>query len=253
MLFNPDYLGLDSFAGFAPVPGVDLSVQLLQSTLTLHTVWSICVPIAITEAFSRDRTAPWLGRVGIAVTAVVFVLGSAVLTVIQADYFDFVAPPALLIGSGAVIAALVVLAVALGRRPVHLVDAPVPAPWVVGCVAFAVAGVFWGESVFFPELLSEWLTVIWWFVPVTVIVLLARHWSTRRGWHGSHVLALAGGALLTYVWAGFANGRDLDVSSSVALLGNVVFGACALVVLAAAVRATRARALHPGVRVSGRG
>ena len=45
--------------------------------LTLHTVWSICVPIAIIEALVPDRaTAPWLGRPGLAIVSVLYVLGS---------------------------------------------------------------------------------------------------------------------------------------------------------------------------------
>jgi hypothetical protein len=42
-----------------------MSVELTLTIFALHTVWSICVPIAIVGAFVPHRRAePWLGRVG---------------------------------------------------------------------------------------------------------------------------------------------------------------------------------------------
>lgn len=64
------------------------------------------------------------------------------------------------------------LAFSAGRRPACLVDAAAPSPSVVGGVAFGVFGVYWIEAVFLPELLPEWVSVGWWFVPVAVIVAL---------------------------------------------------------------------------------
>lgn len=63
--------------------------------------------------------------------------------------------------------------------------------------------------------------------------------------------ALAGGALLTHVWAGFLQGVQLEgVSPGVAVLGNVVFVAAAVVLLVAAVRHTGRRA-EPDPRSAG--
>ena len=70
MIFNPGYLGLPSFAGYAEIPGLGISGSLLLWSLALHTVWSICVPIALVEAFDPTPTLPWLGRLGLVVTAV---------------------------------------------------------------------------------------------------------------------------------------------------------------------------------------
>ncbi len=90
MVFNPGYLGLDSFAGYAEIPGLGISGSLVLWSLALHTVWSICVPIALVEAFDPTPTEPWLGRVGIASTAGVFVLGCVLLGWAQVDELDFV-------------------------------------------------------------------------------------------------------------------------------------------------------------------
>ncbi|MFI0714343.1 hypothetical protein ACH4SK_27565 [Streptomyces inhibens] len=51
----------------------------------MRTVWRICVPIAITEVFSRDLTRPWLGNAGLTLTGVVFVAGSVLFALAQHD------------------------------------------------------------------------------------------------------------------------------------------------------------------------
>lgn len=71
LLWNDSYAGQDLLHGPSYVPALGMSVELTQAVLALHTVWSICVPIAIVEAFVPDRR-PWLGRVGLAVVAVLF-------------------------------------------------------------------------------------------------------------------------------------------------------------------------------------
>ncbi|EMF00127.1 hypothetical protein J7W19_05665 [Streptomyces mobaraensis NBRC 13819 = DSM 40847] len=50
---------------------------------------------------------------------------------------------------------------------------------------------------------------------------------------------MAVGALLTYVWAGFTQAADSDAPFAVAVTGNAVFGAGALVLARAAVRSVR--------------
>ncbi|GAA5165038.1 hypothetical protein GCM10023321_54540 [Pseudonocardia eucalypti] len=119
MLWNPSYGGFSIADAYAEtyVPVLGTSVQLLQDVLTMHTVWSICVPIAVMETFAGDRTRPWLGRTGLAATALVFVTGSAALTALQIAQNQFVASPAELAWSFAAIAGLVVLGLRLGRDP----------------------------------------------------------------------------------------------------------------------------------------
>lgn len=72
------------------------------------------------------------------------------------------------------------------------------------------------------------------------VALLVR-WSRRRGWGAAHVLAVAGGTLLTYVWVGFAQSQALGIPLGVAVLGNAVFGVGAIILLATAVRALKRR------------
>jgi hypothetical protein len=81
-----------------------------------------------------------------------------------------------------------------------------------------------------------WLVVAGWFGLVAVVGALVLRWSRSRGWGHLHRLALAGGALLTYVWLGFQQATYLGVSRATALLGNIVFGIGAIVLLMLAAR-----------------
>src|SRR6195952_1098429 len=107
MIFNPGYLGLDSFAGYAAIPGLGISGTLVMWSLALHTVWSICVPIALVEAFDTTPTQPWLGSIGHAVTAVVFVAGCVLLGWAQVDELDFLGSWPQFLVSGVAIVGLV--------------------------------------------------------------------------------------------------------------------------------------------------
>jgi hypothetical protein len=53
----------------------------------------------------------------------------------------------------------------------------------------------------------------------------------------AHRLALAVGALLTYVWLGFTQAQSLGVSLATGLIGSTVLGISALLLRAAAVHA----------------
>jgi hypothetical protein len=233
MLFNPGYLGLDSFAGFALVPGLGVSASLVQGTLTLHTIWSICVPIALVEGFAPESTRPWLGRFGLTVVAVTFTLGSTVLGVMQAVGFHFVASPGQFVGPAVAIAVLVVLAFVLGRRTgERRTSKAAPRPLVVGLVAFVATSIYWAESEFLPDdWLPERVSMAWWFVLFGGTTAAVVRWSHRTDWGPRHRLALATGAL-TYAWAGFSHASDMDdVSLPVALLGNTLFALSAVILI----------------------
>ncbi|MFF1925623.1 hypothetical protein ACFVW8_34250 [Streptomyces sp. NPDC058221] len=252
MLWNPHYGGFDlgaAYAGFR-VPLLDTSVQLLQDVLTMHTVWSICVPIALVEAFARDgdRTRPWLGLPGLSVTALVFAAGSGFLALAQVESEDFTATPAQFAGAGLVVAALITAAFlcrppgarhGTGRRP--------PAPWAVGALSFAATSAYWGRE-YLPDGVPAVVPVIGWAVLLAAVLVPCVRWARSERWSGAHRTGLAGGALLTYAWVGFEQGRYLDVSRATGLIGGAVFTAGALVLLAAAARAGTESDARSGAR-----
>src|SRR5690606_24742630 len=116
-----------------------------------HTVWSICVPIAIVEALvPRRSTTPWLGWFGLGVTTVLFILGCALIFRLTYNQEGFLAPTPQLLG--------VVVAVALAVAAAFLVKSPrphsgsPPEPWKVGAFAFLAASTFLGVRYF----LADW-------------------------------------------------------------------------------------------------
>ncbi|PGK86912.1 hypothetical protein CN911_30130, partial [Bacillus thuringiensis] len=63
-LFNPSYANANLLSN-APIPELGISAWWTLFVLTLHTVWSTSVPIALIESFIPNRkTTPWLGKIG---------------------------------------------------------------------------------------------------------------------------------------------------------------------------------------------
>jgi hypothetical protein len=237
MLWNPQYGGFDIGLAYSgtDVSWLGTSVQLLQDVVSLHTVWSICVPIALVEALDRDRTKPWLGRVGLTIVAAIFVCGSAFLAFVHIEGDGFVATVSQYAGATVAIVVLVVAAFVVGRHPLPRIDATAPSPWVVGAVALVATSLIMGRQ-YLPEAVSAWLVVAGWFLLVGGLGALVLRWSRSCEWGERHRLALAGGALLTYVWLGFQQATFLDVARSTALLGDIVFGLGAIALLVVAWR-----------------
>jgi hypothetical protein len=233
-LFNPHYAG-QSLLSHGYIDALGMGSWWTLFVLTLHTVWSISVPIALVEAFVPSRrTTPWLGKVGLPVIAVVFVLGcllnfagSLDQSQIGGSAQPFFASPAQFAGSAAAAVVLVVAAFSVGRREPKQVTGSVPSQWIVGGVALVASSVFF----VLPQSLPTWLICACYLVLYTVVAFLALRWSRRSGWSHSHTVALAGGALLTYAWHGFLQPSLDRGDSPVDLLGNAFFAAIALLVL----------------------
>jgi hypothetical protein len=138
-LFNPDYLKLHMhFLQPAHIALLGIGGWWTMLMLNVHTFWSIGVSIALAEGLVPDRARePWLGNVGEAVLAAVFVVGAIVNTLIGFKQNHFWASPLQL----AVVTVLVVLLVALafltpgGWR--HRTAGRVPPAWLPAVIALA--------------------------------------------------------------------------------------------------------------------
>ena len=244
MLFNPDYLGLPSFAGFAPLGGLGISATLVQGSLTLHTVWSICVPIAIVEGFAAEPTRPWLGRAGLATTAAVFAVGCAALTFVQYDSYRFVATATQFGVVGAAIVLLVAAAVLVARRwpgPYRPAPGARPAPTAlrVGAAAFGLSSGYWAIDTVAGWFAGPWVSIAIWAAYAAGCAVLLLRSAHRPGWGRTHRLAVGGGLLLTYVWYGLLHSVELGTPLVLGVVGTTVFGTGAVCLLLAAVRADR--------------
>ena len=233
-LFNPDYAGqrlLDY--GFVPALGIGLPWTLY--VLGLHTVWSISVPVATVELLTPERqTAPWLGRIGLAVTAALFAVGIAVTTAFNLATWPYRATTPQLLGAALVVVLLVAVALRLPPRAGAARGPAAPSGWLTGGFALLAGALFMLLSALprsVPAAVAV-LALLALYAAVTVAILV---WSRRPGWGDAQRLGLVAGALLTYAWHAFPESPVVPTPPAVDLVGNAVFaaGAVLLIVLAA--------------------
>lgn len=76
-LFNPNFVGL-RLLDYGYISSLDIGAWWTVFVLAIHTIWSTAVPIALVEGMTPTaRTTPWIGLVGLAITALVFAIGCA--------------------------------------------------------------------------------------------------------------------------------------------------------------------------------
>ena len=230
-LFNPSYFGFNLLRE-AYIPALGMGVWWTLFVLTLHTVWSICVPIAIIESLVPDRaTTPWLGWPGLAIVSVLYVLGSALVFSGTYQQEHFMATPAQLLGVVVCAVGLTMAAFTLGQ-PTARSDRAVPGPWPVGVFSFLTASSFMVAR----SVLADWPLVFAYLLLYGLVAVMVVRWSGRAGWGAAHRLALAGGALLTYAWHSFPEKPVLGSAGTIDLIGNVVFSIAAVILLVVASR-----------------
>ena len=233
-LFNPNYIGL-RLLDYGYIPALGMSAWWTVFVLSLHTIWSTAVPIAMMETLSvRQRRTPWLGRVGLVITTVLFLAGCAIL--MRFEYKKgFIASPAQFIGSAVAVGGLIALAFGIGRNKPGVkravgVGNP-PTPLRVGLTAFTFGAAFFAlmkaKKSLPPTPIVAGMVVLW-----AAAAALNLMWSRRIGWREKHRLALTAGFLLTYTWYGFVQVPSVgNVSAKVALIGNVIFATGAVLLL----------------------
>jgi hypothetical protein len=230
-LFSPSYEGLDFTAAYVPALGISAYYSL--HFIVGHAVWSMTVPIALVEALVPDRRAtPWLGNVGLTITAVAYLLGGLLIRYDSRARGDYHTSAAQLAGTAIVVVALIVVALRIGEKaPASVTAKPAPRLPLVGVGAFAASSLFFAT----PE---NWPGVAVAVAVALATTVVAVRLSRRAGWRDSHRLAMAGGALLTYAWGGFVVTSIKGHTDAADLAGNVIFAVGALILLAAATRRT---------------
>jgi len=229
-LFNPDFAGQHLLRA-GNLFGIGWPWWLF--VLTLHVVWSMGASIALAEAlFARRGTAPWLGRVGLTVTAVVFAASIGIMQAVFRTGFANFPGYRLSAGQAALTLALVAASVAVAfafRRVGHPTGTGrVPAPWLVVLLAAVAGGIFQIAVHILP---GGWPVPVFLALYAAGIVALVR-WSRRTGWSARHRFSPAAGALLVYCVVGFA----AQPKHGIDLLGQVFFATLALVLSGVAFR-----------------
>jgi hypothetical protein len=239
-LFNPNYLGLNlHLLESAYIPALGMGVWWTIFVLTLHTVWSISTSIGLAESLVPERaTRPWLGRVGLGVVSILFVLAAVESTryAIEHDRNHFVASKAQFLSAAIICLLAIVTAFLLPKRRVSAgASGYVPGPWLVGCVALAAGSIF----LLIPDKWG-WLAVALYLILDVAVIALIVHWSHRLGWNSRHRLALAGGAALAYGWHAFIQNPVVGNAGIINRIGNGLFVLGLGIILAIASRRTNA-------------
>ncbi|SPL93949.1 unnamed protein product [[Actinomadura] parvosata subsp. kistnae] len=246
-LFDPNYVGL-RLLDYGFIPALGIGAYWTVFVLAIHGVWSIAVPISMVETASRRPDTPWLGKVGLTVSALLFLLGGAVPIAF--------AGPTLYPLSAAQITWTLITATALitaaflsarFRRPVLSTASPTPwtvlattspAPWTVFTITIAAGLAFWLPTLLalvgikLESVVPAWITVGFYLTLYTTMTLLILRWSRRTGWGPWHKLALSAAGLLTYAWHSFPQPPSFPAPAHVDLIGNAIFSLAALGLLA---------------------
>jgi hypothetical protein len=225
-LFNPNFLG-QHLLSYGNLFGVGWPWWFF--VLTLHAVWSIGVSIALAEAlFARRGEYPWLGRTGLVVSGVVFVLGLVMVHFVGGEGYQLSAAQLAL--SLVLVAVIAAVAFLLPRRRVTQATDPrqAPNPWLAGGVAFVLTSAFMAVTRLSYSLkLPAAVLILAYFLLYGLALLAVWRWSRRIGWSAEHKFALAAGALLTYAWYGFVQAPH----DAVDLIGQAIFALLALGIL----------------------
>ena len=248
-LFNPGYLDNDDPTWAQAwrqerqatlIPGLGISASHL-GFVAGYVIMTIAAPIAVVEALVSDRAdQPWLGRVGLTVIGLLYLLGAGVVFAYDTRPRGFLAAPVQLIVTAVVVAALVTAALALPRRTVGAASSKrAPHPWLAGVAALVLCAI------------PNQAPATWGGVAMSVAALgllggLLLVWSRRSGWGRAHVLLVAAGPLVATVTASFFVSDPLgDASPVERYLSNTILLAGVVALLAWAWR--RTRRAPPGV------
>ncbi|MBF9129115.1 hypothetical protein I0C86_08985 [Plantactinospora sp. S1510] len=235
-LFNRNFLDDTEFAELGTaasatwVPGLGFSAQQAFGYVGGHIALSICVPIVIVESFLAPgrRRQPWLGRPGLVVAALLYLLGSLL---IFADAEDgrkgFQAAPVQVAFVLLLVVALVGTAMLpRWRRHPRPVPARAPHPIWAGLLVF---GAF--VSV---DLVPGWLGLGVQAVTVgsaaTVIVV----WSRRTGWGQRHALAAWSAYLIAAAAGAYLVPNYAPASPTEALVGDLAISVITLALVGGA-------------------
>ncbi len=237
-LFNPNYLNLNlHLLQPAYIPALGIGGWWTVFVLTLHTVWSISVSIALVEALVPDRaTTPWLRGIGLTVTSILLTLAVIATTANQIKTSHFMASTAQFCGAAVVCVVAIVAAFLLPARPARRGPGAALSPWLIGAAALIAGSIF----LIVPNVWG-WIAVAIYLLLDVIMIGAVTFLSHREGWNATHRLALAGGAALAYAWHAFIQQPAVGDAGRSTRIGNVIFATGLIVLLVFAAKRTAAQ------------
>lgn len=238
-LFNPHYIDDPSWGTdrqHTLLPGLDLSVSYLVTFVGGHVLWSFGAPIAIVEAAATGRRGradePWLGRVGLAVVLVSYLLAAALIVADHTANKQFVIAPVQLWSTVVAVVALFAAAFLLPRPTSTRSAGRVPSPWLVGLGVLLAAAV---HTLAPPT----WFGVTTGLATLGLVGAILLALSGRGRWSRTHTLAAGCAPLVANVAIAFVVAPAGDSDLTIKLLSNLVVVGALTAVLALAWRRSR--------------
>lgn len=233
-LFSIDYRGFQDWKQWREATLIEplgISAHMAQLFVVGHVIFSICAPIALIEALRPNHQhQPWLGKVGLAVTAVSYVGASTFILGYHLTTESSHASATQVVMSLLVVISLNVAAFVVGRSRRLAVDRYVPRPrtvFMVSMVATAALNVIPGT----------WLGFQLSMVIIGVGAVCLARASRAPAWSVRHQVAVAGGALLSRALLAFTYSPLIgDVSTAAKYLHNVAMLAVIVIVWMLAAR-----------------
>jgi hypothetical protein len=208
-----------------------ISVYAVVTWVGGHVLMSIAAPIAVVETLVK-QPGPWLGRIGLGVTAVLMLAVAAAVHQDSVSSYDVSAGLVDYLVSAAIVLALVAAALSPLGRPLSARPDHPPRPWVCVIAGAVLVGAF--------DLVPiSWVGVAVELGVLTAGGLLVARWSRDQAWGPRHLAALAFGGVLARTVVGFAAPLPADTTWAEKLSQNVTYLVLVLLLGAALERRTR--------------
>ncbi len=227
-LFNPNYLHL-RLLDFGFIPALGTGLPWLIFVVSIHIVWSISVPIALTEGlFKNQRTLPWLGPIGLGVFSLLFLAGCALIASFTYKQLPFMATPAQFGVTGAAILVLVITAFVWPKTSAPS-QGRAPHPVILFLASFTA-----GSALMLIQHMAQakwhwtWITCVAAALTLEGLFIAFMLIFTRgKTWSDVQRFALMAGGLMVYVWVGF--GTDASLHGASGLAAHAIIAAAFMV------------------------
>ncbi|MFG1867445.1 hypothetical protein [Micromonospora arborensis] len=221
-LFNPDFLDDTQYADTRVaaeatlVPGLEFSLRQAFDYVGNHIVLTVCAPIVLIESFLGPdrRLRPWLGRPGLLVVSLIYLLGSLfIFSDINADKVFLASPLQLTFAALLVLALVATALLPRWRRPHPRRFRRAPHPLWVGLPVVLVR-------------LGSDLTPGWPGMAIALALAAAAggmiaYWSSRDGWGQRHVLVAGTAGLVMAAAFAYLVPPYSPASPAAALAGDI--------------------------------
>ncbi|MCZ7377247.1 hypothetical protein [Micromonospora sp. WMMC250] len=221
-LFNPDFLDDTQYADTRAaaeatlVPGLEFSLRQAFDYVGNHIVLTICAPIVLIESFlgAARRLRPWLGRPGLLVVGLVYLLGSLfIFSDINEDKGFLASPLQMTFATSLALALVATALLPRWRRPSPRRIRRVPHPLWVGLLVVVVR--------FGSDLTPGWTGVAIALGLAAIVATTIAYWSSAVRWGQRHVLVAGSASLVTAAAFAYLVPPYSPASPAAALAGDV--------------------------------